>query len=351
MIRKISLSLLVIGAVVALVGGVTFALFSDNIASDEQKFSAGTVDIVVYADDIKYDETFQTDLDMEKMEPGDCSDDEIMVKNEGTLDVNLWNWIYTWGDIFSCDPNPACCMSVKKTLIADSDGTPDHIASGGSETYKLTACLPLCAGNGCQGDSGTMRLFFHAVQDSNLEGYECVKLEDKASPDWIPDPTTPAHGNLCYKAVDTGTDGKTDALHVVVNGYGLAPNACFQLDLTGGDTGDPYDPGCQTQDSLLAGISADLYTAGYWNWGSNLEATCNAGNGGEGVWNYAGVYEANKVCSDASGAISYEGTLTALPMGTYHLKAHVKEITSPWPGTGWTTRLSEMDYLQFTLQE
>lgn len=349
MLRKILLSMVVIAAVVALAGGVTFALFSDNVASDDQTFTAGTVDIQVDGEDNYFD----TELDMPNMEPGDCSTQEIEVTNEGSLGVYLWNWIYTWGDIFSCDPNPDCCMYIEKELIADSDSIadPEHIQPGGSETYKLTACLPLCAGNGCQGKSGTMRMFFHAVQDSNLDGYQCVKLEDKAAPNWVPDPTTPAHGNLCYKPINTGTNDQTDALHVVVNAYGLTANACFQLDLTGGDTNDPYDPGCQPQDNWLAGISSDPYVAGYWNWGTYLEATCMPNKGGEGVWNYAGVYEANKVCADGSGAISYEGTLTALPAGSYHLKAHVKQITNPWPGTAWSTVLSEVDYLIFTIQE
>ena len=36
MTRKILFSLLVIGAVVAAFGAITYAIFSDNIASDEQ---------------------------------------------------------------------------------------------------------------------------------------------------------------------------------------------------------------------------------------------------------------------------------------------------------------------------
>jgi hypothetical protein len=340
MTRKVLFSVLVIGAIVAAVGLVTYAIFTDNVASDDQFFEAGTVDIVVNDDD---DDYFETTLDMANMEAGDCTNMTLHVENRGTLDVNLWNWIYPWGEIFGCDPNPACNMQVIKTPIGDST-PPDHwIESGGFEDYDLEACLPLCAGNGCQGKAGGFRMFFHAVQDSNLDGYECVKLEDKAAPDWLPDPLTPGHGNMCFKQ-------EAGDMHVVVNAYGLTPDACFQLSLDGGDMDDPNDGACTTQDDNLAGMGGgDLYVSGYWNWGTYLEGTCNPSNGGEGIWNYAGVYEADKICADSNGDLSWSGTLSGLPAGNYIVKQNVKEISNPWPGDGWTGVLSGLDYLQFTI--
>jgi predicted ribosomally synthesized peptide with SipW-like signal peptide len=333
----------------AVVGG-SFAIFSDNVASDDQEFTAGTVDIVVNNDP---DDFFETTVHMTNMEAGDCSEQTLTVRNEGTLPVNLWKWIYSWGDIFSCDPNPDCDMDVAMTFVAgshpDGEGYIASKADNGWEEYKLKACLPLCAGNNCQGGTGGIRLFFHAVQESNLPGYECVKLEDKASPDWLPDPTTPAHGNVCYKAIDTDSNGKTDALHIVTNAYGLTSDADFQIDLTGGNKWDPDGP-CTTQDAALAGMSGDPYTSGYWNTGPFLEATCTLGTG-EGVWNYAGVY--GGVHSDGSGAISYEATLTGLPAMSYIVKTQVKEIGGlpPFPGSSWTVVLSGLDYLSFTIDE
>jgi hypothetical protein len=300
-----------------------------------------------------YDELFPTTLDMDTMEAGDCKTQVVRVNNKGTLPVHLWNWIYTWGDIFNCDPNPNCNMYVKKTLVAESnldldDEIDEKIVPTGWEDYELEACLPLCAGNNCQDKTGQMRIFFHAVQQSHLDGYECVKLEDKDAPDWIPDPTTLPHGNVCYKVVpDTDSDGIED-LHIVVNAYGLTADADFQLALDGGDMNDSQDGACTTQDDALAGmVPGDLYSSGYWNWGTFLEATCNATNGGEGVWNYAGVY--GGVSSDGSGAISYGATLTGLPQGSYVVKQNVKEVTGALPGTNWTSVLSGLDYLQFTI--
>lgn len=337
MTRRIVGSLLIITAVLAAFGAITFAVFSDNVGSDMQEFAAGTVDINVNAQQ----NNFSTDLDMDNMEAGDCSSDEFVVTNTGSLAVDLWNWTYTYGDIFSCDPNPECNMDVSMSLADDSDALPNHLdENGGSETYDVEACLPLCAGNGCQATTGKVRFYFHAVQESNLEGYECVKLEDKGPPTWFPKPLTPPHGNLCYK-VD-GSD-----LEVVVNAYGLTNDTNFQLDLTGGDMNDQEDGACTTQDDNLAGMSSDPYVAGYWNWGTVLEGSCNPSNGGEGVWNYAGVF--GGVSSDGTGAISYSATLSGLPADSYVVKAHVKEIIGTPPGTAWPVVLSEVDYIRFTI--
>ncbi len=336
--KKVIVGGLVIVALLVLVAGATYAIFSDNIASDEQTFAAGTVNIQVDGQD----ESFVTTLHMPNMEPGDCATQTVRVANVGTLPVDLWNWIYTSGEIFGCDPNPACNMYVKKTLVLDNTVPEEKLHTGGDfEDYELEACLPLCAGNLCQTKAGKFRLFFHAVQQSNLEGWECVKLEDKDTTFWMPDPTTPQHGNICYK--QDGGD-----LHVVVNAYKLTPDACFQLALDGGDVNDPNDGACTTQDDNLANMSGDIYEAGYWNWGTYLEASCDP-NSGEGVYNYAGVYEPDKVCADSDGNISWGGTITGLPSLTYVVKANVKEISNQWPGDDWTGVLSGLDYLSFTI--
>jgi len=345
MTRKIFLSLLVIAAVVAAIGLVTFAIFSDNIASDQQDFAAGSVDIQVNGEEAN----FETTLDMPNMEPGDCEEQTLHVFSNSTLPIFLQNWIYTKGDIFACDPNPDCNMKVWKEYQGDDgDGIQESLVPGETEDWLLKACLPLCAGNSCQLKSGFFNLFFHAYQQSNMEGFECVKLEDKDKTFWMPNPLTPPHGTLCYKVVDDGPDTDTcQDLRIVVNAYGLSGGQNFQLDVTGGDTNDAWNPGCQPLDDLLKGMSTDLFVSGYWNWGSTLEATCVAGNGGEGVFNYAGVY--GGVQSDASGNLSYDATFGGWPVGSYQLKSHVKEIGGAPPGTSWTEVLAEMDYLKFDI--
>jgi hypothetical protein len=384
MTRKILLSLLVIVAVVAAIGLITFAIFSDNIASDEQEFLAGDVDIVVN----EQEEFFETTLDMFNMEPGDCETQTVVVRNKGSLPVDLWNWIYTWRpsvnpgltlpggmiwddvpNIFACDPNDDCNMYVAKTLV-DQSGEPDEklypdcnhpkyalgpeygcVPGGGWEEYELEACFPLCAGNLCQNAYGKVRIFFHAVQQSNLEdGWNCVKLMYKEAPDWIPDPTIPAHGNKCYQdEVGAGPD-----VDFVVNGYDLTPNMPLQIMLNG-------PGGCSVEDSIIAGdfdldgtVDAghyDAYYRGFWT-GSAMSNVCSGT--GEGVYAIAwgGDYHLTgdpAAVTDGDGNFSGQWTAhldaCASQNGTYELQTKflVKQDASPW-----LEELDELDYQYIT---
>jgi len=351
MTRKILFSLLVIGAVLAAVAGITLAIFSDNVASDDQTFTAGTVDIQVGGED----EIFETTLDMPNMEAGDCSEQTVRVSNVGTLDVRLWNWIYTWGDIFSCDPNAGCNMSVKKELVADSNATEEYIEAGGYEDYKLTACLPLCAGNLCQAKTGTMRMFFHAVQSSNLDGWECVKMLHKEGPLWIPDPywhpqsdpnAPPGHGNKCYET--TSPDGTVD---FVINGYSMTSNMPLQLMLNG-------PGGCTDADKIIAGDfnkdgtseNFDAYYRGFWT-GTAMSATCSGTGEGVYAFAYGGSYGSNPdptAKTDANGNFSGQWTATfadPCTIGNYTLQTKflIKQDASPW-----LEELDELDYQNIT---
>jgi hypothetical protein len=352
------------GAVVTIVllaalAGGGYAIFSDNVASDDQTFAAGTVDITVEGED----EIFNTTLDMENMEAGECNEQTVRVANVGSLDVDLWNWIYTWGDIFSCDPNPDCNLYVEKTLVGDSDTNPEYIeANGGYEDYKLDACLPLCAGNLCQGKVGTMRMFFHAVQWSHLEGWDCVKLLHKEGPDWLPDPTwtpnasgIPAHGNKCYEAnVGAGPD-----VEFVVNGYNMTADMPLQIMLNG-------PGGCTDEDKIIAGDtnddgvseSCDLYYRAFWNGtptGGAMSCTCDPNTSGEGVYAiaYGGSYGTNPdpaAKTDANGNFSGQWTAELDACAIYGAGTHtlqtkflVKQDASPW-----LEELDELDYQYIT---
>jgi predicted ribosomally synthesized peptide with SipW-like signal peptide len=345
---RIFLGGLVVIALLALMAIGTYAIFSDNVASDDQVFTAGRVDIRVDGED----GIFETALDLENMEPGDCALPQVVhVSNEGTLRVRLWNWIYTWGPIFNCDPNPACNMWVQKTQVGDSDTNPEDIEVNGSEDYKLEACLPLCAGNLCMGEEGTMRMFFHAVQQSNLDGWECVKLLYKESPDWIPE-IGPAHGNKCYEAsVEAGPD-----VDFVVNGYGLTtPDMPLQIMLNG-------PGGCSTEDKIIAGDfdlngtvdpgNYDAYYRGFWT-SSGMSSQC-VGTDGEGVYAIAwgGSYHLPgdpSAVTDATGNFSGQWTahLDACQSqtGAYTLQTKflVKQDASPW-----LEELDELDYQYIT---
>ena len=339
MTRTILFSILMIGALLVAVAGITFAVFSDNVASDKQEFIAGEVDILVNGDE---DDYFNTSIHMTDMAPGDSKPAQpISINNDGSLPVFYHIWTYIGGDIYNCDPNPACNLKVEFDGPTGGVGPDYALEVDETETYELSSEFPLCAGNSCQGKDGYIQLFIHAWQQKNLEDYTCIKLEDKAAPDWLPDALSPAHGNMCYM-VD-GTD-----LKVVVNGYKLNPDKNFQLSLDGGGEWDPDGP-CLDQDRNLAGMPGDQYVSGFWNTGPGLDTFCTPGKG-EGVWNYAGVYSTDPpVTSDSTGAFSYQATLSGLQAGVYEVKANVKEVTGALPGTGWESKLSGLDYLRFTI--
>jgi predicted ribosomally synthesized peptide with SipW-like signal peptide len=345
----------VIGALVAAVGAFTYAIFSDNVHSDEQTFAAGTVDINVNGEDFE----FETTLDMENMEPGDCSVQTVRVNSNGTLPTDLWNWIYTWGDIFNCDPNPACNMQVTKSLILDNTPPEEKLVGPGDfEDYELKACLPLCAGNLCQAKTGSFRIFFHAVQQSNLEeGWNCVKLLHKEGPDWLPDPYwtpnasgIPAHGNKCYQnSVGAGPD-----VDFVVNGYNMTANMPLQLMLNG-------PGGCTTEDKIIAGdfdldgtVDAGFYDAyyrGFWT-GTAMSDTCSGT--GEGVYAiaYGGSYGSSpdpyaKTDTDGNFSGQWTAHLDACQSqtGSYTMQTKflVKQDAAPW-----LEELDELDYQYIT---
>jgi predicted ribosomally synthesized peptide with SipW-like signal peptide len=349
---------LVVLALLALIVGGSYAIFSDNVHSDIQEFTAGTVDIDVDGQDVE----FITTLDMTNMEPGDCRYQEITVHSNGSLPTDLWNWIYTWGPIFNCDPNPACNMYVQKNPVFDLTAPWEklHFASD-YETWELEACLPLCAGNLCQGLSGGMQMFWHAVQQSNLEvGWNCVKLLHKEAPDWLPDPYwtpnisgIPAHGNKCYQ----DEVGEGPNVEFVVNGYNMTANMPLQIMLNG-------PGGCSTEDKIIAGDFDlngtvdtgyyDAYYRGFWT-GTAMSNVCSGT--GEGVYAIAqggglgGATPDPGAVTDAAGNFSGQWTAEldacASQSGTYTLQTKflIKQDASPW-----LEELDELDYQWITFE-
>jgi predicted ribosomally synthesized peptide with SipW-like signal peptide len=357
--KRLLVGVLVIAVVIAAVTGGTYAIFTDTEAV-HVKFEAGTIDIeVAGVDEDGYAEFFLNPETFEDWKPGDYAEWELDIHNSGTNVAWINIYVYPTGhwddghpDLWTCETNPDCKPYYEWEELENPSGSDwnmwllDHSQH---LRYKLKVYFPQCAGNSCQGAQGDLLILVEAKQWRNKYpdpwGYSCVALEDKDPlNNHLPDLSNGLEGIICYKPT-----GNTGELDVVLNAYGLTPDAYYQLDLAGGDSNNPHDGACTAQDDALAGMMpGDLYSSGYWNWGTVLEATCNSASGGEGVWNYAGVY--GDVQADASGSISYQATLTGLPTGNYvGVGAHVKEITGTPPGTGWTVILSEMDYLSFNV--
>jgi predicted ribosomally synthesized peptide with SipW-like signal peptide len=337
-------SLLIAVLLSAAVGGA-YAVFTDTEAMHVQ-FEAGTIDIALNGEDDAYQEFFldpREDLASDDWKPGDYIEWTFDIDNTGSNAAWIQMYVYPTGP-WSEDPKILDLWDIAEyewDWNAPGEWNQWVLQPGESMTMTLAVDFPQEAGNEWQGAQADLLILVVAKQWRNKleEGYSCIALEDKSAPTWLPDLSNDLEGIICYKY-------EGGEMHVDLNAYGLEPGVYYQLDLTGGDVNNPIDGSCTTQDANLAGMApGDLYTSGYWNWGTFLEASCNATNGGEGVFNYAGVY--GDVQADASGAISYGGTFT-LPAGTYAgVGAHVKEIQGEIPGNNWPVILSEMDYLSF----
>ena len=86
--RKILLSILVIGAMSALVAGGTISFFSDTEVSTGNTFTAGTIEIAI-DDQLHWSETFVWD----DIKPGREFEMEFEITNEGLNPLKLWKII------------------------------------------------------------------------------------------------------------------------------------------------------------------------------------------------------------------------------------------------------------------
>ena len=339
--KTLLVGVLVIAVVIAAAVGGTYAIFTDT-ESAHVRFQAGTIQIDVSGE--VFQELYLNPDGFDDWKPGDYEEFPIHIENTGGNEAWIQIYIYEtgpWDDPLTT-PN---FWDVAEWGV-DATGTWNEwlLAPGTGMDMTLWVDFPQWVGNDYQGAQGDLLILIVAKQARNKfgEGYSCIALEDKdTGGNWLPILGNDMEGIICYKPTASG-------LHVDLNAYGLTPGTNYQLDLTGGDTNNSIDPGCQTQDDNLAGmVPGDLYSSGYWNWNTYLEATCTAGNGGEGVYNYAGVHTA--LTADSKGSISFGGDL-ALPSGTYAgVGAHVKEVTGALPGTAWTGVLHEMNYLSFVI--
>ena len=350
--RTIFSSVLLIGVMTAALVGGSYAIFTDQVQSDLEEFSAGTVDIEVNEQDIEFETTFHVGGEG-GWAPGDQTSQGIVIRNDGTLDVIYTVYLdygYDPGDIFRCDPN-----GYSMRVWAEND--VGVIPAGTNVDVDLHALLPLAAGNDCQDKDGTLIVTVHAVQQRNIDGvFECVKLVYKdGTSDWRPYGPSDTlggfwqgqHGNVCYREDD-------GHLRVVVNAYGLTPDAYYQLALNG-------QGGCSVPESVtFAGMPGDLYHSG-WSSGSTtaLSSTCS-NTWDEGVFNFDGTDGELQASDD--GNFSADVTLdlsSALPAGTYNdVKFIVKEITgySGAPahpdtahGNNWQPMLMEIRTLDFDI--
>ncbi|GAW91970.1 TasA family protein [Calderihabitans maritimus] len=168
--KRVYLSFLVIALVSALVGGATFALFTDEATNSNNTFAAGTIDIEL--NDNSDDDIVS--FTVSNIAPGDSGGTTIKVDNEGSLDLRYDVSIDVDGALF--DGNHPIIVTLKDPdggvlFQTSEDGEYDLnrvlAANGGTETLTLEWSFPQDADNTYQGQEGSFDLTFSAEQIKN----------------------------------------------------------------------------------------------------------------------------------------------------------------------------------------
>lgn len=150
--RKITVSFIVMALVCALVGGATFALFTDSATNSNNTFSAGTLDVNVGA------QTYE--VDVTNLAPGDVVDGSFVVTNAGSLD--LWYKLTAAGSGALFEGATPCTIS-----ITNPTEVYNALASGANATVNYTINFPLAANNDYQEATGTVTFTVNAEQVAN----------------------------------------------------------------------------------------------------------------------------------------------------------------------------------------
>lgn len=167
--RIVLSSLVVIGAIAALVTAATMAVFSDQVISDGNTFAAGTLYMSVDGEcggprtgsggDGGGDPCNLTSVafTVTNMQPGDSSSHPYAVVNEGSLPGTL--------TVSASETDASNCFNV----TIDDDGPTNLDANGGandSTTVTVTVELPESANNTCQAASGSVEVTFTLDQQA-----------------------------------------------------------------------------------------------------------------------------------------------------------------------------------------
>jgi predicted ribosomally synthesized peptide with SipW-like signal peptide len=166
--RTVLSSLVVIGAVIAVVfGSGTFAPFTDT-TTGTGSVTATTIDVVADADT---DDSFTISFTPQDLLPGETSSDTFTINNAGTRDFHL-----TWPAIastVSVDAGHTSCATATYVLMtgtltdvaADDHAGNYHIANGATENFTISLKLLDVAGvdANCQGATFSVSVTFTAT--------------------------------------------------------------------------------------------------------------------------------------------------------------------------------------------
>lgn len=172
--KKIVVSMLVIALAAALLGGATFAWFTDS-DSTTATFTAGTLDVALTDTS---DAVFT--LELTGMAPGDSLSTDIKVANTGNLDL-YYRFLFTeTAPGGTLDDALTVTISQGATIIADGvllsslisggaifDNTTMELAPAASATYTIEIELPTDTGNTYKGTSFDGTFVVEATQVKN----------------------------------------------------------------------------------------------------------------------------------------------------------------------------------------
>jgi predicted ribosomally synthesized peptide with SipW-like signal peptide len=146
----------------ALIGGGTFALFTDSAQNTGNTFAAGTLEISLdKPDGTKY-------FDISNIAPGDSGSATVTVKNEGSLELR-YDIAETLEGALAQGANGLKVTIKDKdgNVIVPGEGNDRVLASKASEDLTVEWTLPKDAGNEYQGKSATLGITVNAEQTKN----------------------------------------------------------------------------------------------------------------------------------------------------------------------------------------
>lgn len=171
--KRILISLLIIGAVVASVTMGAMALFTDQATSSANGFTSGTVDIAL---------TNGTPLPfaVSDMAPGDSVNGTLVVANSGTLELR-YAMTTTPDNASTLDEQLDCVITQGATTLysgklssaaignsAQGAQAGDRVLGPGTnETLTFAVSMPIGTGNSYQGTTCTVAFVFNAEQTAN----------------------------------------------------------------------------------------------------------------------------------------------------------------------------------------
>ncbi len=141
--------LTMIGAL--LIGGATVAWFTSEDSNTDNTFAAGTFEISLDKDDIveKY-------FNIGNTFPGDQGSAEIVVTNQGSLDMKYTFSLETRGDLFQGEfPVVIRLFDANGEEITNLSAERE-LGAGNNESFTITYEMPGDAGNNYQGAQGSL---------------------------------------------------------------------------------------------------------------------------------------------------------------------------------------------------